>query len=111
MTTDSAPAATMESAHDRRKWKFHVSLRKLKRKGLKAQFKFGRHVLAEGPGARVEEFYALAEQWNKEGRKMTTKAEFADAAKAFLDAMPTHQDELNFGGPTLPFATDKKEKE
>jgi hypothetical protein len=107
----SEETTTVERAHtanNKARWKFHVSLKEKKRKGWFAQLKFGKHVLIEGPTARAEEFAKLAKAWNAEGRRMTTRAEYIELAAITIAELKHNPEELNFGGPTLPFVEPKK---
>jgi hypothetical protein len=74
--------------------KFHVILRERKGVGVKAQLKYGRALVVEGPSEQGAIYFKLAKQWNEEGRTMTTEAEHAKLkAEAFANT-PTYQGDL-----------------
>ena len=84
--------------------RFRALLKEKKRGGVVVQLKYGPHILIEGPPERAAEFTRVANQWNAEGRRMHTRSEFFALAQEALEKFPDRQDELNFGGPTLPAA-------
>jgi hypothetical protein len=74
--------------------KFHVILRERKKVGVKAQLKYGRALVVEGPPEEGATYFRLASQWNTEGRTMTTEAEHSKLRAEAFASTPAFQGEL-----------------
>jgi hypothetical protein len=74
--------------------RFHVILRERKNVGVKAQLKYGRALVIEGPAEHGATYFRLAKEWNDAGRTMTTEAELAMLKSEAFANTPTFQGEL-----------------
>jgi hypothetical protein len=74
--------------------KFHVILRERKAVGVKAQLKYGRALVIEGPPEHGATYFRLAKEWNDAGRTMTTEAELAKLKTEAFASTPAYQGEL-----------------